>query len=293
MNVGTPAAEIEVGEALARALLQAQHPDLARLPIRLAESGWDNVIFRLGEDLALRIPRREVGADLVLVERRWLPGLAARLPLPVPAPVRAGEPGSGYPWPWSVTPWFEGTLAALAPPGAGAGEALAAFLKALHVAAPAEAPFNPFRSVTLAARAEAFEARLAQMARAGETLPGGLLDLWGRALAEPVDAPRVWRHGDLHGRNVLTHEGRFAAVLDWGDMSAGDPATDLAGVWMLLPERAERARAMAAYGGSEATWRRARGWALMMGVFQRSAGLEDDPGMAAMGREVFDRLLAD
>src|SRR5581483_12478474 len=127
-------------------LLEAQHPDLAHLPIRAAESGWDNVILRLGADLALRLPRREIGAELVRVEQRWLPEMAPRLPLPIPAPVRVGEPGLGYPWPWSVTPWFEATPAALAWPGEGQGEALAAFLTALHVEAPPQAPVNPFRS---------------------------------------------------------------------------------------------------------------------------------------------------
>src|SRR4051794_7564958 len=103
-----PPAEHEVDEDLARALLAAQHPDLADPPIRPGAQGWDNVMFRLGEDLALRLPRRAVAAGLIATEQRWLPRLAPSLPVAIPAPVRIGATGCGYPWPWSVTPWIAG-----------------------------------------------------------------------------------------------------------------------------------------------------------------------------------------
>ena len=96
-----PAAELDVDEALVRALLEEQHPDLAGLPLRLVANGWDNVLFRLGDDLVVRLPRRELAVPLVEHEQRWLPELAPRLPLPIPAPVRVGRPGAGYPWPWA------------------------------------------------------------------------------------------------------------------------------------------------------------------------------------------------
>src|SRR5580693_4346559 len=100
--MGTPATEIEIGERQARQLLAAQHPDLADLPIVSIASGWDNHLLRLGDTLALRFPRRTLGAQLILNEQRWLPQLKDRLPLAVPAPVRIGTPQFRYPWAWSV-----------------------------------------------------------------------------------------------------------------------------------------------------------------------------------------------
>lgn len=109
--MGTPPADLEFDSAQVRELLIAQHPDLRDLPLRLAASGWDNVIYRLGSSLALRLPRRSPAARLIENEQRWLPLLQPCLPLPVPAPVRRGVPQGWYPWCWSVIPWFDGQTA--------------------------------------------------------------------------------------------------------------------------------------------------------------------------------------
>src|SRR6187551_357583 len=100
-----PAAEVDIDNELVRALLVQPAPELSSLPLELLANGWDNVLFRLGGDLVVRLPRRKVAAVLVDHEHRWLPELAPRLPLPTPTPVHAGEPGEGYPWRWSVVPW--------------------------------------------------------------------------------------------------------------------------------------------------------------------------------------------
>ena len=134
-----PAAEIEVTEGLVRHLLADQHHDLARLPLTLVANGWDNVIFRLGSELTVRLPRRQLAADLVVHEQRWLPELAGRLPIRIPAPVRVGVPDERYPWRWSICPWFGGDVAAdveLADPVLEARR-LGAFVAALHAPAPA------------------------------------------------------------------------------------------------------------------------------------------------------------
>ena len=285
-----PSADFEVTPELARALLRDQHPDLADLPIALAENGWDNAMLRLGDALALRLPRRAAAAQLAVNEQTWLPVMAANLPLPAPIPVRIGKPALGYPYPWSVTPWFEGVPSDLAPPGADQGGVLARFLVALHQPASDEAPSNPFRGVPLSERTEAFEGRFAASERLHGVLAPALRRRWKAALAAPIDLPRTWFHGDLHGRNVLVRDGRFAAVIDWGDMAGGDPACDLAAVWMLLPQRSARRLAMAAYPASEATWTRARGWAALMAVMLLS--ITDNPRMPAMGRRIVERLEA-
>jgi aminoglycoside phosphotransferase (APT) family kinase protein len=286
-----PPAEHEVDEALARALLAEQHPDLADLPIRPAAHGWDNVMFRLGEDLALRLPRRAIGAELIATEQRWLPALAPRLPVAIPAPVRIGRPGCGYPWPWSVTRWIAGQTAAARPLREDEAPRLGAFLKALHTPAPADAPFNPYRSIPLAERAKT-EATVARVAAARpDLLTEQVRAAWREGVAAAIDLAPTWIHGDLHALNVLSDQGRLSGVIDWGDMARGDPATDLYGLWMLMPDRAAREAALEAYGGtSEATLKRARGWAVAMGVILVEAGLNNDPSHLAIGERTLRAL---
>ena len=288
---GTPRAEVAVDGALVAALLAAQHPDLAKLPLSLLDEGWDNVMFRLGEHLVVRLPRRAAAVALLDREQDWLPVLAESLPLPVPSPVRRGRPGEGYPWPWSVVPWIDGATADLAPPAAEEARALGRFLTALHRPAPPDAPRNPVRGVPLATRREMVEARAARVAAATDALTPALRHLWDRALAAPIDEADRWLHGDLHARNVLVSEGRIAGVIDWSDLAAGDRATDLASIWGLFESRAAREDAMAACAGvSEATWMRARGWAFAFGVMLLDSGLADHPRHAAMGRDTLRRL---
>lgn len=290
-----PAAEHPIDEALVRALLAEQHPDLAALPITPAAHGWDNAMFRLGEDLALRIPRRAVAADLLANEQRWLPELARRVaPTPTPAPIRLGVPGCGYPWPWSVTPWLAGRAAAQVPLAAPAAPALGAALKALHVPAPAEAPYNPFRSLPLAERAKSTDPNLAGVALARPDLvDAAILQAWTAAKAAPVDLAPTWIHGDLHARNVLSDGGRLSGIIDWGDAARGDPATDLYGLWMLFPDAQVRAAALSAYGGiSAATLSRAHGWAIAIGAVLVEAGA-DDPELYGMGETTLRAVRAE
>ncbi len=288
---GTPRAEVSVDEALVATLLAGQHPDLARIPLALLDEGWDNVMFRLGDDLVVRLPRRAAAVALLDREQDWLPVFADRLPLPVPAPVRRGRPGAGYPWPWSVVPWIAGVTADLSPPAASEARAFGRFLTALHRPAPAGAPRNPVRGVPLSTRRDMVEARAVRVAAATDALAPALRGLWETALVTPIDDADRWLHGDLHARNVLVSEGRLAGVIDWSDLGAGDRATDLASVWGLFESRAAREEAMGECAGvSEATWMRARGWAFAFGVMLLDSGLADHPRHAAMGRYTLRRL---
>jgi aminoglycoside phosphotransferase (APT) family kinase protein len=187
-----PAAEVEVTADLVRRLLAGQHPDLAGLPVEPLANGWDNTLFRLGDALAARLPRRALGASVLVNEQRWLPSLAPRLPLPVPAPVRTGVPGEGYPWPWSVVPFLPGTPASDGPPFDPRRVAtdLGGFLGALHVPAPPDAPANRYRGVPLERRAATFEQNLATVdfTAPDVTASGGrdaVLSAWETALAVP------------------------------------------------------------------------------------------------------------
>jgi len=267
-----PAAEVDVTADLVRRLLAGQHPDLAHLPVEFLANGWDNVMFRVGAGLAARLPRRTLGAQILVHEQRWLPLLAPRLPLPIPYPERIGHPAHGYPWPWSIVPYLPGEPAATADrlDLPLAADAVAGFLGALHVPAPADAPPNPFRGVPLAQRAENFGKNLDTLA--GQVDRAAVLGVWEDALAAPVFAgPPLWLHGDLHPANILVRDGRVTGIIDFGDITAGDPAADLSVAWMLLPASLSGAfrdayQAAAAAAAEGALWRRARGWALNLAL---------------------------
>jgi aminoglycoside phosphotransferase (APT) family kinase protein len=291
-----PAAEVEVSADLVRRLLADQHPDLARLPVEFLANGWDNELYRVGDELVARLPRRALGAQIITNEQRWLPGLAPRLPLPIPYPERTGVPGCGYPYSWSVVPYLPGVPAAQASSfdPARAAAAVGGFLGVLHVPAPADAPANPFRGVPLAERAGTFAANL--------TLIGGQVDrhavlrAWDAALAAPrYDGPPVWLHGDLHPANILVNDGQVSGVIDFGDITAGDPASDLSVAWMLLPLdwHASFWSAYQAAGGrvDDALRVRARGWALNLAIVFL-AHSEDNPVLRDVGRGTLRTVLA-
>ena len=298
MTMGAkPPAEVSIDRSLVSALLQEQHTDLAHLPLTEIGEGWDNKLFRLGDDLAVRVPRRAASAALIQQEQRWLPQLSQQLPLPVPVPLRVGRPGCGFPWSWSVVPWFPGQSALLAPPEdlATTAVALGQFLHALHQPAPAHAPHNPWRGVPLTTRAKTLREHLQRVD--GLVNRAAVLDLWERVLSTPPwSGPPLWIHGDLHPGNLLVRDGRLSAVIDFGDLAAGDPATDLSVIWMLLPPSARSSFRVAARGEFDSldddTWMRARGWALALGLAYLAAS-RDDEAMGALGRATIDAALND
>ena len=256
-------------------------------------NGWDNELFALGPGLLVRLPRRQAAAALIEHEIVFLRRLAPRLPIPVPVPVFAGRPAAGYPWRWTVVPRLPGRSAAGMPVAARAASApgLAAFLTALLVPADADAPVNPFRGVPLAARADGWLPRI--RAVAGE---GALAD-WRRAAAAPTwsGAP-LWLHGDPHPMNLLLGvDGGLNGVVDFGDICAGDPASDLAVAWLAFdaPSRA-RFRAQCNLSGiyDAAVWTRAWAWALgLAAVFAQSS--DNMPALAGIARHGLTETLAD
>jgi len=208
-----PPAEVDLTPGLVRALLAEQHPDLAGLPLRLVAHGWDNATFRLGPDLAVRLPRRSAASDLVLHEQRWLPELARHCPLPVPAPVRTGRPSAAFPWAWSVVPWLDGRHAAdqPVPDRARWAERLADALEGLHVPAPPDAPRNPVRGGPLTGRAAALADRIAagHLDRFAPDARARAEALWRTALdAAPWPGRPVWLHGDPHPANLVVSDPR-------------------------------------------------------------------------------------
>ena len=288
-----PAAEIDIDAELVRTLVREQHPDLASLEVRPLAYGWDNAVYRLGDALAVRLPRRQVAVELLERELRWLPVLAPRLPLPVPAPVRIGAPSGRYPWPWCICRYVAGESAvdgSLADPNEAAS-VLGGFLRALHVVAPSEAPRNPLRGIPLSGREPYLRGALDQLS--GDLDAGAVEERWQRALAAPVhDGPATWIHGDLHPANMVVDEGRISGVIDFGDFGAGDPATDLSVAWMLLPPDGRAVLRAAAGDVDDATWERARGWALALALAYL-ANSADAPHITRIGERTLEAVLAD
>ncbi|MFC7878353.1 phosphotransferase [Isoptericola sp. NPDC057391] len=310
-----PAAEIDVDVPLTRALLAEQHPDLADRPLEVAAHGWDNVMLRVGDDLAVRLPRRALAAPLVEHEQRALPALAARLraaapDVVVPVPVRVGRPSAalGYPWSWTVVPWADGVSAEATPVAARTAwaGAFGRLLAAVHAPAPDDAPSNPVRGVALGRRAEArdrraLDERLAAVPAGARTVARRL---WDRALGAPAhDGPPVWLHGDPHPANLVVspgrgdRPGRLAAVVDWGDVTSGDPASDLGSLWLCFDDegraacRAEiQARANDGRGWDDATWTRAAGWSLLYAT-NMLAHPQLHPRLLPIGRHGLEALL--
>ena len=292
-----PPAEVTIEGAVVRALLEEQHADLAHLSLADAGEGWDNKLFRLGDDYVVRLPRRAIAAPLIESEHRWLPRLSTGLPLPIPVPLRLGRPGCGFRWPWSIGRWFDGRTALETAPSDAARTAavLGEFVRALHCPAPADAPTNRWRGVPLESRTTQLREHLEQAGAVVEHRAA--IELWDRALATPAwSGPPLWIHGDLHPGNLVVREGQLAAVIDFGDLAAGDPATDLAIAWMLFPAETRPAFFAAARGAFDPidvdTAMRARGWALALGLAYL-AHSRDDPGFRTLALATIDAALGE
>lgn len=288
-----PPADIAIHADLVRRLLRGQHPDLAGLELRPGAEGWDCVTFRLGPELAVRIPRRKEAAELVIHEQRWLPHLAPQLPIPIPAPQRIGLPNAEFPWHWSVVPWFRGVAALSAPLDASQAPRLGDFLRRLHgIATPPDPPHNPYRGVPLDDRYDTYMRRLeAAQPTIGDHVANGAEAVLDSARRHSRREPSVWLHGDLHSKNVVSADGAIAAIIDWGDICTGDAATDLASLWILF-EPEHHGRFWEAYGPIDEGLRcRARAWAVAFGLMLHDSHHAADPRFATAGRSTIRRAV--
>lgn len=268
-----------IDHALVRHLLAEQFPQWAELPLRPVRSdGTDNTIYRLGEDMCVRLPQIARAVPNITKEQVWLPRLAPHLPLRVPRILGHGRPAAGYRWVWSVMDWVDGEEASvdrLADPVAAAatlGEFLVALRRIDASDAPRSGPETGGRGRALCARDELTRRALREMA----TMPqlDDLLDLprleriWDAALRLPeYEQPPRWCHFDLHAGNMLALNGRLSAVIDWGMAGAGDPAAEMHVAWgWAAPEAREVLRDAAQI--DQHTWARGRAWALSIAVIQ-------------------------
>jgi aminoglycoside phosphotransferase (APT) family kinase protein len=293
MLLGTPVAETTIDQHLVRSLLREQHPDLAHEEIRWLDTGWDNAMYRVGESYVARLPRRQLAVSLAGHEQTWLPVLAKRLPIPIPVPVRIGKPTDDYPWPWSIVRWIPGNTAIHDPLRGDQSYRLAEFLLALHRPAPSNAPKNDWRGVPLRQRVNTVSGRLQRLRSTSNSITPEIDRVWQQALDAPETRESFWLHGDLHARNVLVTAGVISGIIDWGDITSGDAATDVASVWMLFADPESRHDVLSHYGASPELVARAKGWAIVFGTALLETGLVDDPRHAAMGAATLQRVTED
>lgn len=259
--------EVHVDEDVARRLLGEQFPDWAALSLREVRPwGTDNAVYRLGDDLVVRLPRTPRTSRTLEMERYWLPQLAPKLPLAVPLPVADGAPSRDYPFTWSVYRWLPGENAT--PERLTDTEQLAtdlaqfvAAMQAIEIGGgPEPSELNAHRGEPLARRDAYTRAAIASLE--AELGSGAVTAVWDEALdAADWDAPAVWLHGDLDSRNLLADQGWLTAVIDFGTLSVGDPAWDVMVAWKML-SGGERDRFRAALSVDDATWSRSRGLAI-------------------------------
>ncbi|MFF2846409.1 aminoglycoside phosphotransferase family protein [Streptomyces sp. NPDC058001] len=315
------AVEEPIDAPLVRRLLTAQFPHWAHLPLtRFPSSGTVNAVYRLGDDLAVRLPRVVTsGVEDIEKEQRWLPRLAPLLPVAVPVVLGKGVPGEGYPWPWSVHRWLEGdhpdaTLLARSDgtgddardevrddvrdiSGANIGDSatqlaldLAEFITALRRVDPTDAP-PAYRGAPLATEDDGVRAAIRDLR--GDIDTGAATGAWEAALAAPDwSGPPLWLHSDLMPGNLLLSRGRLSGVIDFETVGVGDPACDLIVAWNPLPARV-RHDFRVAVGLDDATWARGRGWALAMALIQLPYYRDRNPVIAGHARHVIREVLTE
>ncbi|MGW1510918.1 aminoglycoside phosphotransferase family protein [Streptomyces sp. NPDC002394] len=285
-----------IDTALVERLIAAQFPDWAGLPVREVDSaGTDNAMFRLGDELAVRLPKADWAEGQAEKEQRWLPHLAPHLPLPVPVPVGRGVPGEGYGRAWSVFAWLDGDDAYDAPITdlAHAAVELGRFGRSLRAVDAAGGPASSRGGPVTGWEDGNLPGAVRELGAEGVVDAELAMEAWESVLRLPQwDGPPVWTHGDLLPGNLLGRDGRLGAVIDFGCLGVGDPAVDTMPAWSLLtadtrPLFREASRV------DDATWARGRGWALCWGLVTEHYYREKNPGLAAVAHRTWSEALAD
>jgi len=282
---------------LASRLIATQFPQWADLPVRPVElNGWDNITFRLGDNMSVRLPSGENYVPQVSKEQTWLPELAPKLPLPIPEPLAQGAPGCGYPWPWSVYRWLDGKPAVAANVtdlGQFAAD-LADFLTALYQIDTSDGPAAGYETCFFGVPLAHWDSQTREsLAALGGQIDTRLaVNVWEAALAAAWRGPAVWFHGDISPGNLLVSQGRLSAVIDFGVSGVGDPACDTAIAWTFFSGQS-RTTYQTRLAADDATWARGRGWALWKALITLVRVADEDPGEAASSRRVIEAVLAD
>jgi aminoglycoside phosphotransferase (APT) family kinase protein len=288
--------EIQVTTDQAHTLVATHYPQWVHLPIEPAPlSGTDHTMFRLGDDMALRVPRRPSAVLQVLKEQEFLPAISRSLTIATPTPIRAIGACDSFGYPWSVCRWIEGYTLQRTPDFVEIDFVqdiglFLAHLKSTKVSdVPPPGPHNFGRGVALQARDE--ETRASIAAIADEFDETALLLAWDKALAaRPYTLRPTLIHGDLAPPNILINQGRLSGVLDWGGLAVGDPACDLMIAWNFL-EQPWRNIFRFATGADDDDWLRGLGWALSVAAIQLPYYRDTSPTIAAAARAALSAIL--
>ena len=280
---------------LVRRLLAAQFPHWAHLPVVPVESeGWDNRTYRLGDAMTVRLPTAAGYAPAVVKEGEWLPRLAPSLPVAVPEVLAVGEPGEGYPFPWSVRGWIEGEPADSAEIDdlPAFATAVAEFILALQACdatgGPEAGEHSWYRGASPANYDDETHRCLDRLA--GIVDVEGATAVWETALAAEWDGDPVWFHGDVSAGNLLVADGALTAVIDFGTSGVGDPACDLVIAWTMF-SGASREAFRRAVAQDEGMWARARGWALWKSLLVLAEFLDGGGALAEANRRIVADLI--
>jgi aminoglycoside phosphotransferase (APT) family kinase protein len=291
--------ELDIDVELVRRLIASQFPEWSHLPLEPVRFfGTDNAIYRLGDDMAARLPRREQNVAPLQKEIRRLPKLAPLLPLAVPVPLATGKPGERYPLEWAIFRWIEGEPAAVEPIADlnQAASDLAAFIAALQridtAGAPQASTSWSRRGVALARRDGPTRAAIAELDEKIDA--SAVTAAWEAALgAQEWDGPPVWLHGDLDGRNLLVNDGRITGVVDFGTLGVGDPAADVMVGWKVF-DAETRPLFREQVAVDAATWERAKGWALSQALIALPYyTMETNPTLVIEAQRWLEAVLAD
>lgn len=285
--------EVDIDVDLARRLIAMQHQQWADLPIaRVESSGTDNAMFRLGDEMSIRLPRVARATGQTEKERHWLPVLAPLLPVPIPVPLAHGVPGEGYPFPWSVCRWVQGEnpRAESSADAVGLAVDLAHFVGVLHRIDVTGAPPSQDRGLPLVTRDARTRTAIDQLKGTIDT--ERVSAAWEADMNAPAWARApVWLHGDLSGGNVLVLDGRLSGVIDFGFI-AGDPGCELQPAWNLF-SGASRGVFRDALDIDDATWARGRGWALSVALLYVPYYEPRFPELTVGVRRMIDDILDD
>ncbi|WP_347039460.1 aminoglycoside phosphotransferase family protein [Glutamicibacter halophytocola] len=289
-----PDAEVDIDLAMVRQLIAAQAPQWAHEEVKYLATGWDNEVYRLGDSLMIRLPRRQLGEEIGIKERRWPPQMAKDCGIDLGLAIFEGQPTSIYPYTFSICRYVPGTSAARfkRQDRDGYAEEFSGLLRALHQPSSSPEPRSGFRGCALAL----LDARTReQISNLDSSLRPGALALWEEAVeTEDYQGAPVWPHGDPHPHNTIVGDELphpAVSLVDYGDLCVGDPASDLGMFWMHFTPTGI-SRAFESYGiavGSPA-WKRARGWALRYAMLTANLGTDDLLGI--VGRETLEVLLA-
>jgi len=257
---------LNINVQLVKKLIAAQFPHWAHLEVRPVEiDGNDNRTFHLGNEMSVRLPSHQRYANHVVVEHEWLLKLSKDLPLPIPVPVGKGKPSKEYPWPWTVNNWIPGEIASCERTldCVDFAKDLANFLNALQAIDSTNAPVpgrdNFFRGGKLSVYNNETRENIDALSDVIDTDVATMI--WDAALEERWDRPSVWVHGDIAVGNLLLQGGKLSAVIDFGQLAAGDPSCDTAIAWTLF-SGSSRETFKAELKLEESTLIRGRGWAL-------------------------------